>query len=197
MGSREVLTKRQQEIIIGTLLGDACLEKNGKNFRLKIDHTEKYKYYIFWLYREFLPFSLNPRLIIETDKRNGKVYKRWHVATKSLPIFNKYYELFYKGRVKIVPNNLSRLISPLSLAIWFMDDGYKRKDSKGFYLCTSSFTSEEQNIIVKAISDCFGIETRIHHQKQYQRIFIPSKQAEAFNEIVKPFVLSVFKYKLL
>lgn len=97
----------------------------------------------------------------------------------------------------MVPINLNRLLSPLSLAIWFMDDGFKRKDSKGFYLCTSSFTNEEQYIIIKAIFHCFGIETRIHHQKKYERIFIPAKHAEVFNKIVKPFVLPVFKYKLL
>lgn len=57
------------------MLGDACLEKNCINFRIKIDHTEKYKDYIFWLNREMKPFSLKPRLITETDKRKKRFIK--------------------------------------------------------------------------------------------------------------------------
>jgi len=61
VGSRGVLTQRQREIIIGTLLGDASLEKNGKYSRLRIAHYGKQKEYVFWFVKELQPFSLEPR----------------------------------------------------------------------------------------------------------------------------------------
>ena len=197
VGSRGVLTERQREIIIGTLLGDACLEKNGKYTRLRIDHYNKQKEYIFWLFRELSPFSLKPRIINEVDKRNGKTYSRWHFSTKSLPIFTEFQELFYVGKRKIVPSTLDEFITPLSLAIWYMDDGFRRKDSKGFYLCTSSYTAKEHKILQEVLYKRFMISTKIHHQRQYMRTFIPSASAESFNKLVKPYVLPDLNYKLL
>ena len=197
MGSRGVLSRRQREILVGTVLGDAHLEPNGKHVRLSADHYEKHKEYVLWMANEFAPFSLKTREITEKDKRNGKIYKRWHFSTKSLPIFREFRDLFYFQGKKIVPERIYELMTKLSLAIWYMDDGFKRKDSKGFYLCTSSFTNSEQIMLQKMLFNRFGLETRIHHQRKLERIFIPSAQAEKFNRLIKPFVLTVFKYKLL
>ena len=197
VGSRGVLTQRQKEILIGTLLGDAHLEKNGRYSRVRVDHYSKHREYIYWLAQELLPFSLKPRQIFETDKRNGKRYSRWHFSTKSLPIFEEFRKLFYGGKRKIIPSLLAELISPLSLAIWYMDDGFRRRDSRGFYLCTSSFTEGEQNFIQETLKTQFKLLTRVHHQHELGRIFIPSAYADRFNDLIKPFVLPVFHYKLL
>lgn len=197
VGSRGVLTQRQREILIGTLLGDAHLEKNGRYSRVRIDHYDKHKAYIFWLAQELLPFSLKPRKIVEVDKRNDKQYSRWHFSTKSLPIFDEFRTLFYQNGRKIIPPSLDTLLSPLSLAIWYMDDGFRRRDSKGFYLCTSSFTEEEQDLLRGLLQRKFELLTRVHHQHELGRIFIPSVSADTFNNLVKPFVLPVFRYKLL
>lgn len=197
VGSRGVLTQRQREILVGTLLGDAHLEKNGRHTRLRVDHYDKHKAYIFWLAHEFLPFSLTPREIIEVDKRSGKSYKRWHFSTRSLPIFDEFRELFYEGGKKRVPLFLLQSLTTLSLAVWYMDDGFRRKDSKGFYFCTSSFRSEEQKFLQQILQAKFGLVTNIHHQHKLERIFIPSASADQFNNIMQNLVLPVFQYKLL
>lgn len=196
VGSRGVLTQRQKEILVGTLLGDGHLEQNGKYVRLRIEHSYKHKEYIFWLAREFRPFSLQPRAIFAKDKRNGKTYRKWHFSTRSLPIFSKFRDIFYKNRRKIIPLNISKMLSNLSLAIWYMDDGFRRRDSKGFYLCSSSFTSREQKVLQKMLLTKFGLKTNIHYQHKLERIFIPSAFSDRFNNLVKQFILPVFVYKL-
>ena len=197
MGSRGVLTKRQRQILIGTLLGDAHLELNGKYVRLRVDHYSPQKDYTFWMASEFTPFSLPPRIISRVDKRNGKTYTRWHFSTKSLPILSEFRNMFYKEGKKIVPPNISGMMDNLSLAIWYMDDGFRRRDSKGFYLCSSSFTSQEQEILRKMLFAKFGLETRIHHQRKWERIFVPSAFSDMFNDIIKKHIIPVFDYKLL
>lgn len=197
VGSRGVLTQRQKDILIGTVLGDAHLEQNGNHTRLRVDHCDKHKAYIFWLAHEFTPFSFLPRQIVEKDKRNGKTYSRWHFSTKSLPVFDEFRALFYKGRRKTVSKILVKLMTPLSLAIRYMDDGFRRRDSKGFYLCTSSFSEAEQKILQYMLQVKFALVTRIHHQHTLGRIFIPSASADRFNQLVKPYILPVFQYKLL
>lgn len=197
VGSRGVLTQRQREILIGTVLGDAHLEQNGRYTRMRVDHYNKHKAYIFWLAHEFSPFSLVPRRIRQKDKRNGKNYDRWHFSTRSMPVFDEFRALFYKGRRKRISLALAKFITPLSLAIWYMDDGFRRRDSKGFYLCTSSFSEGEQRILQHILRVRFALTTNIHHQHDLGRIFIPSASADRFNQLVKPYILPVFQYKLL
>jgi len=197
VGSRGVLTKRQRQILIGTLLGDAHLELNGKYVRLRVDHYSPQKDYTFWMASEFTPFSLPPRIISRVDKRNGKTYTRWHFSTKSLPILSEFRNMFYKEGKKIVPPNISGMMDNLSLAIWYMDDGFRRRDSKGFYLCSSSFTHEEQSILQRTLWERFKLESKIHHQRELERIFIPSAFSDRFNNLVKQFILPTLSYKLL
>lgn len=197
VGSREELSARQKEILIGTLLGDGHLEKNGRYSRLRVDHCDRHKDYVFWLVKELAPFSLGPRHIDEKDKRSGKTYSRWHFSTRSLPIFDEFRELFYNNKKKIISLSLLKRITPFSLAVWYMDDGFRRQDSKGFYLCTSSYTMAEQNILQIILKKRFALQTKIHFQHELGRIFIPSAFADKFNEVIKPFVLPIFTYKLL
>lgn len=112
VGSRGVLSGRQREILVGTLLGDAHLERNGCNFRVRIEHNEKYKDYVFWLAKKLEPFSLAPRYVRDFDKRNGKTYLRWHLSTGSLSLFNEFADFFYKNGRKIVPLKLAKLLTP-------------------------------------------------------------------------------------
>ena len=90
-----------------------------------------------------------------------------------------------------------KCITPLSLAIWYMDDGFRRKDSKGFYLCTSSYTQEEHKVLQEVLFKRFMILTKVHHQREYLRMFIPSASANTFNGLIKPYVLPDLNYKLL
>lgn len=47
-----MLNARQQAIVIGTLLGDGCLERNGTHVRLKVDHGATQKEYVEWKFQE-------------------------------------------------------------------------------------------------------------------------------------------------
>ena len=37
-------------------------------------------------------------------------------GTRYLPCFNELYDLFYKDKVKVIPNNIYELLTPLALA---------------------------------------------------------------------------------
>lgn len=198
MGSQEFvkLTQRQEEILLGTLLGDGFLEQNGKNARLKIDHKGSQKDYVLWLHKEFKSIALKPYQIFVQDKRNDKVYNQWRFATYSLPLLNPWIKLFYRNRRKIVPLMITELITPLSLAVWYMDDGFRRTDCKGIYLCTSGYSMKEQKVLQVCLKKKFDIRTALHFAAKNVRIYIPSSQADNFCNIVRPFILPSFSYKL-
>lgn len=198
VGSREIvkLTQRQMDILLGKILGDGCLEQNGKNVRLKIDHGANQKDYVLWLYDEFKNIALKPYEISFQDKRNAQIYKHWRFATYSLSIFNTWRKLFYPNGHKIIPKKVIELLNPLSLAVWYMDDGFRRLDCKGLYLCTSAYSMEEQHLLQKGLEKKFNIKTTLHFARGNVRIYVPSSQVDKFCNIVKPFITQTFYYKL-
>lgn len=193
------LSYRQKEILIGTLLGDAHLEKNGRNVRLRIDHAEGQENYLRWMWLEFKNFVYAPpKLVQEIDKRSGKVYRRWHFSTYSVDVFNFYWKLFYRNKVKIVPGNIIKLLySPLSLAVWFMDDGYKRNDCNALRLNTDSFQLQEQRLLQKCLKKNFKIESNLHRKGRFWTIYIPSPEARKFCRIIKPYIIPGMEHKIL
>lgn len=198
MGS--VLTKEQQSLILGTLLGDGCLEKQNINSRLKIDHYSISKDYVFWKYKILENLAADkPRIIRQLDKRSGKICERWAFATRSEPLLNPYFDLFYKTGKKILNSKFVKLFKhPLSLAVWLMDDGYKRNDCNAIRFSTDSFALDENLILQECLKMNFGIDSKIHKKGNVWNIYIPTREMNKIREIILPYISEVksMMYKL-
>ena len=193
------LSRRQKQILIGKILGDGCLEKNGNFVRLRVDHGESQKKYVFWLYQEFLPLVTRlPSYHGFFHKKRRKIYYHWRFDTRSLPIFSYWRNQFYCERGKFVPETIYQYLNdPLSLAVWYMDDGFRRQDCRGVYLCTSGFSEKDHFLLRDCLRNNFQIDTGIHFAAGNARIYIPASHAEKFCQIIKSFILPTFSYKLL
>ena len=203
MGSRgrmTVLTKCQRAVLIGTILGDAHLEENGRYVRLKIDHSIKQQEYVGHKYKIFREHAAGiPKIVSVTDKRTSRVYKHVRFNTKSIPLFVEYRRLFYSDGKKIVPDQISKiLISPLALAIWFMDDGARRTDCKALRLHTSAYFYQENTLLVDALRKNFDIRSKIHRVKEGSyTLYIPSNEAKKLCQLIEPHIIPSMRYKLL
>lgn len=194
------LSTWQEEVLLGMLLGDAHLEKNGRYVRLKVDHGPKQKVYAWWKYEVFRDLATQkPRLIVVRDKRTGRTYEHWRFATYSIPELETYHQLFYVHGRKVVPGNVKEwLSSPLTLAVWYMDDGARRTDCGALRLHTSAYSLEEHKILRKTLMENFNVTVSIHRVKGEQYVlYIPAEEAPGFCNLVKSFILPVFRYKLL
>ena len=193
-----LLSQRQKDILIGTILGDGHLEKNGKGVRLKVDHGMMQSGYLNWKYVEFKNLAPSkPRTIRSFHKKEQKFYERLHFATFSNGVFAEWRNLFYEQRVKIIPPNIDKiLVSPLSLAVWFMDDGYKRNDCNALRLNTDLFTYEEQELLQKCLYANFGIISTIHRKGKTYNLYIPERASKKFCELIRPYCLDSLLYKV-
>ena len=72
---------------------------------------------------------------------NGKRYPCVQFATRTHPVFSEWHLRFYRGRRKVVPREIDRWLTPLAIAVWFMDDG--AADHWGVTFQTHSFEVEE------------------------------------------------------
>jgi hypothetical protein len=194
------LSKLQHQVLIGTLLGDGHLERNGHYVRLKIDHSHKQQSYVRWKYQVFNNLVTSPPKKIEVfDNRTQKIYRHSRFATQSLKVFEKYYHHFYSTGKKSLPEQIDRLlISSLSLAVWYMDDGARRTDCRALRIHTNSFSLSEQKALQNILSTKFNIKTTIHKAGSNSYVlYIPAKEAQSFCSLIEPHVLPMFKGKLL
>jgi hypothetical protein len=195
-----VLSNKLLEVLVGKMLGDLGTERRNKNCntRLQFKQTLKQKEYIEHLYDLFKDFCKSPPFIINgVDKRPNRNpnYSAIKFNTRSLPCFNKLREMFYneEGK-KIVPENIGELLTARSLCYWFCDDGYKTVS--GLYLCTESFTKEENELLVKVLKDKFNVICSVHKHTNGHRVHISSKSKIHFISLIKPYILKIFEYKI-
>jgi hypothetical protein len=67
---------------------------------------------------------------------------------------------------KMIPSNISELLTLRGLAFWIMDDGQQvKKGGLTLTLCTDSFNSEEISLLRKALENNFNLITSIHTKK--------------------------------
>jgi len=182
------LTEEQKSILIGVLLGDGAMRKKTHAL-LEINHSYKQKEYVDWLYQKFIHYvDTEPKM----RKSNGKRIA-YRFTTKSLPILTTFYDSFFQEKHKIIPDNLT--LSPLTLAVWYMDDG-SRCDTD-IYLNSQQFTQEEQEKLVSLLSEQYSIQASLNKDKQYKRIRIKKESVPRFMNLISPFIISTMRYKLL
>jgi hypothetical protein len=127
--SQFTLPSELKDILIGLLLGDANVQKDKRvidgNARLRFEQGTVHKEYLVHLYTKFSPFCPQEPIIreLQPNKRTGKVYSAIWFNTYSLPCFNEFYNLFYLDGIKIVPQNIAELLTPIGLAYFISDDG--------------------------------------------------------------------------
>jgi len=175
------LTEEQKQIIVGSLLGDGTM-RIKTNALLEINHSKKQKELVDWIYTYFKEFVGTPP---KFRKGNGSRVA-YRFTTRSLPIFTIFYKRFFKNGRKIIPENLK--LSPLTLAVWFMDDGTKSRSS--IYLNTQQFSLKEQKLLQKMLLEQLGIETTLNKDKKYWRIRVRTNSIKKFVRLIEPFLLS-------
>lgn len=163
------LTKRQQEILNGLMLGDGNITKRGNgNGRLRVNRSIKDRNYSEWIAKEFFEYCSNRCLADRTitDTRHNKTYERTEFSTRCDPVFTKEYFRWYNS-IKIIPDDL--LLTPLTLAIWFSDDGsiskrYKNGATAGFEIsfATCSFGKNGTEKLCKMINNFAGTNLSVY-----------------------------------
>lgn len=109
-------------------------------------------------------------------------------------MFTAWHARFYVGRVKSVPRDIASLMSPLSVAVWVMDDG--AADYAGMTLQTHSFTLEGVRLLRAALDERFGLKTGERRNKGKTVIYVPAAGMSRLRELVEPLVLPSLVYKL-
>ena len=191
------LSTEQLNILTGLMLGDGNLEFNGyRGARLQVKQSEKTREYVFWLHSQFAD-------ITRTPPQQRLDTKQWYFGTRFFENLEEIRRTFYNDHKKVLPPNISELLySPLTLAVWFMDDGrldYREKSHYAYHISTDSFTESDVQRLQALLLKRFGIAAKTYlslcRGKRYAKLYIGREGRDAFCEVVAPYLLSCFSYK--
>lgn len=188
------------DVVIGSVLGDGHIYEATKKFKSRIyvsQHDTKFSY-LEWLFLKIGEgFDLNP-----IRPKTG--YKQHYFRSKSYSKFGELRKTFYFKRKKIIPFEIfDILVNPISIAVWYMDDGNLDKRNKYHFnstFATYCFSFEECRVLCEVLNKNFGIKASVNQTKMrgkiYPRLYIWSESMNKFINTIKPFINPVFNYKI-
>ena len=192
------LTREQREVIVGLLLGDAHLEtqNGGRTYRLKIEQSEFHQSYVTHLYGLFSGWVRTPPKA-KKKIRNGRESQNFWFQTLSHGAFRYYAKQFYSPREKQIPNLIGKLLTPRTLAYWYMDDGsIKSKQSKGVLFNTQGFQKREVARLCNILNKKFDLICTERKQKDGYQIYVSGKSLSKFKKLVGPYIIPEMNYKI-
>lgn len=214
MKSTKLSKKEFYSAILGMVLGDGYLRYNQTNYpAFSLCHSRKQKEYLLWKKQilEQLTATTYREDQCEYEYNGEKRFtERSMLDTRSHPYYERIYRLLYKNGKKIVTRKILNRLTPLGIAIWFMDDGtmsIKRENRFGrgliagrqMHLMTQSFTLREHKIIQKYFQEKHNIRMNIltfKNVKKYHRLYWGTKEGKKFVELVSPYIHPSMSYKI-
>lgn len=191
-------------ILIGLMLGDGYISKSSPTSNSRFEGT-KYKEFALSIGQLFEDYMSNPVKGVEVKGKKA-TYINYRLKTASLPVFNPYYDMFYRLNsslerphkfVKFVPLNIYDNFNSIVLAYLLMSDGNFDKNRNRVRIYTNSFTKEEVKKLAEIINTKLNIYTGVLHDRKDQWILtIGQKQLESLRNIVKPHFVSSMYYRI-
>lgn len=190
-------SKNKTGLLVGMLLGDACITKDGS---LTIGHSIKQKEYLLFK-KDRLKFFFN---FSYTERYCGKEkkYLECFIKSNTSPYLKLMRKIWYKPN-KVLSKKMIYKISEEGLAYWYLDDGSLifQKDNKGEiksrkgYLNTQSFSFEENVLLQRMLKEKYNISTKIHKDKNYYRLYLNSTELKKLLDIISKYIPFSMKYK--
>lgn len=112
-------------ILIGSLLGDGSMERDGNGSRFVFYQKGEHIEYVLWLHQQLLKHGYCKENIPQIQSRiiNDKLVYYCRFRSFTYSSFNWIHEGFFSNNKKVIPNWIRDYLSPIALAIWIMDDG--------------------------------------------------------------------------
>jgi len=204
--------------LIGMVLGDGYIRKgkNAVNYNISCTHNPKQYEYMLWK-MEILKENLNKNYWTNKMKTHfsgkavftgnkDKIYEMYKSVLGTHTLVTNLYKRMYNENGKYVSKSILNELTPIGIAIWFMDDGtlsiVKHKDgrnkTKRIFLHIQGFDSKSQKNIQEFFNDNYNLNASLQRDRNHFRLYIPAASVDLFLNIVSPFVslVACMRYKI-
>lgn len=189
------LNKTQNDLLIGSLLGDAWLGRNAtsKHVHLKIERSFEDIEYLKYEFDILKPLCKSG--VKDYSRKDGG--RSCYFISRSYEVLDVYHQVWYKDKIKIVPSNIK--LTPLVIAIWLADDGnmcvhHKKQGLLRTTFATNGFTLDEVEFLSDLLSKKYGENfnpTKTNIPKQYTIIAADTATRIMWQDIKKVFPQSM------
>lgn len=196
-----------KRVVLGSLLGDGsiAINKRYKNARFSFRHSIKQRDYFEWKVLMLKPISGEKHSWEQNEIQEKSSFggAKLRYQSKTLDELTKIHQLVTKKGKKRVSRKWLNKLSPLSLAVWWLDDGSLISHSRKGVICTDSFTKEEVKLIQRYFKVVWDIKTAIgtvnKKDKTYYRLYFRStNELMKFLRIILPHIqVESMLYKVL
>ena len=199
------LSDMQWQVVLGSLLGDGDLspnlrDRNGVRFRL--GHGVKQRDYLEWKVAMLGNISCSRRM---NDK--GAVFADF----TPLPELGELQRTVYLGDGKrTITEEYLKALTPLALAIWFMDDGCFTLRSRGLQrrtaggsgrvqFCVEALSVGSRDRLVTYLRDTHGLDVAWRETGATRKAILTfrTQASRKFLTMIAPYVHPSMDYKLL
>ncbi len=199
----ERLSSFQWEVLLGGLMGGAALSptRNGSGARLRWGHGARQAEYGDWKASLFA----NVNVSRSTNDR-GAVFH----DVQPLPELVELRAAVDVGGTKVFGHDYLKRLTPLSLAVWYMDDGTFTLRSKALQertrdgsgrseICVQAMSPDTRERLRAHLADTWGIQARLVERGARRRwvLQFPTAETAKLHALIAPFVHPAMQYKLL
>jgi len=199
VGRQFCISQFQKEVIDGCLLGDGRLECRSKqgSARLRTHHGWKQKELVFWKYKilKNLVFCPPRKIICWRNPKNDENYHSWYFHTRTFSEFKDLYKRFYSNGRKILPKDIPNLLTPITLAVWVMDDGCYDKGT--VILNTQNFSLRENKILQKIFKRKFNLILKINKDRDGWRLRLNRHDFPRLRDLINSYIIPSMRYKIV
>lgn len=186
----------QFSVIIGVILSDGAFTstKRSTNKSLRFMQSLKKSEYVWSLFSILSHYCNRNPYLVERVREGVKTFGL-EFYTRSLPCISEIYSLFYPYGVKIIPENIYELLTPVALAHFIMGDGSRR--DCGLEICTDCFNITDVAKLINTLKIRYNLDCTLRKKREDQyRIYIRSISMPLLRTIVNPYMHSSMLYKL-
>ena len=191
----------QWEVLLGSLMGDAALSpsKSGHGARLRFGHGKKQEEYADWKASLFGNVGSSR----STNDKGAVFYD-----LTPMPELSELRDAVYIGGKKVLSDDYLKRLTPMSLAVWYMDDGGFTMRSQGLQartqggsgrseICVQAMEAGSRARLVALLQDTWDLNVKLVERGGNAIIQFPTAETAKFHALIAPFVHPSMAYKLL
>ncbi|TMM36561.1 MAG: recombinase RecA [Actinobacteria bacterium] len=188
------LSEQQWQVVLGSLMGDGNVSPNlrgGSGVRFRLGHGARQAAYLDWKVSLLGNIECSRRV----DGR-GAVFADF----TPLPELEELRRAVYLGAGK---KHLSwdylKALTPLALAVWYLDDGRTQTGSGRIEICVEAMSEGSRGRLVEHLRDGYGLDVQLIAKGALRKAFLLFSTASSsrFQELVAPYVPEAMADKLL
>ncbi len=205
VAEQQRLGEQQLQLILGSLMGDGNLSPNRRGrfgTRFRMGHGARQVAYLDWKATLLgnIPYA-------RTVNTKGAVFANF----TPLPELSELHEAVYFGDgKKHLTWDYLKSLTPLALAVWYMDDGSFTLRSKGVQertaggtgrieICVEVMSPGSRERLTRYLLDTHGLDVKLRYRgaRKQSVIQFSTSASEKFQKLVAPYVHPSMEYKLL